>query len=142
MSKYWDRMEKAKRTAAEGIKTAFHMAKLCGHNHAQLLNARQAVLEKLPPRCPFWVSSYLQGISDMLYSEVYRNELEFIYQDAEGTWFSTAKVSEHRSVNEFYGNGRASELGNMKSFHAWKVAKKPFSTDRSSANSRHVKEEA
>ena len=70
---------------------------------------RKAEIRKSIKHCPGWVRAYFSGQADLLFKQLYQNELEFCYL-LEGDLYSVWKKSTHKTTDELYRAGRGHEL--------------------------------
>ena len=107
------------------INDVFVMAKLCKHTTVQLntsiAESMQVIYSRTPAgrlRYSIGEQGYSRGLIAAHNSAIWKN-VEFCYRDKDGTIFSTAKNSMHRSIEEFYGNGTSKLINDMECAHLW-----------------------
>lgn len=76
-------------------------------------------------RYSVFMIGYVSGLIAAQRDQLWR-KTEFVYRDRDGTLYSTAKNSIHRSTEEWYSSGRGSELGTLERAHVWLGTDKPY----------------
>jgi hypothetical protein len=116
------------------INDVFVMAKICKLTNVQLnasiAESMQVIYSRTPAgrlRYSMWEQGYSRGLIAAHNSAIWF-DVEFCYRDKNGTIFSTAKNSMHRSIEEFYGNGTLSLINDMECAHLWIGSYKEYTT--------------
>lgn len=115
------------------IDELFTMARLCHWSHSEILEHLQTrVYAPLAMRAPNgrrkhsqWLAGFANGYVHAKMKEIWRM-VEFVYQDVDGTLYSTYRDSTLRKTAEWHEAGRGAELGKLPRGFVWSDCSKPF----------------